>query len=77
MWLWLKIALSLVKNVFFGMKQGISKILYQIAAKHIAHVLMDIYVYMTLYRYMADIHNLQSDVICMDILFSMYIETVY
>ena len=59
------------------MKQGISKILHQIAAKHIAHVLMDMYIYMTLYRYMADIHNLQSDAICMDILFSMYIKTVY
>ena len=38
MWLWLKIALSLVKNVFFGMKQGISKTLHQIAAKHTAYM---------------------------------------
>ena len=33
----LKIALVLVKNVFFGLKKGISELLHWVAPKHTAH----------------------------------------
>ena len=38
----LKIALKLVKNVFFGLKKSISELLHWIAQKHIAPAYIEI-----------------------------------
>ena len=40
----LKIALVLVKNIFFGLKKGISELLHWIAQKHTANRLTGCYV---------------------------------